>query len=301
MYRPLYLVDASLYIFRAWFAVPEQVRDEAGACANAVHGFGSFLCDLIEYEGPTHVVCAFDESLTTSFRHELYPDYKANRPPPPPELERQFGVCRSLAEALGVATLASPRYEADDLVGSAARHWREAGHHMVYVTADKDYAQLLETGDWWWDAARDRWLDPAGVEASLGVRPDQVADLLALAGDAVDNIPGVPGIGAKTAAALLRHGDSLDGLYADLGGVGRWGIRGAARVRRLLEAHREAAFLSRELTRIRRDLPIRHAHEVAGWRGVDADALERLALPVQLRNRIRRLPLADAATEVSLP
>ncbi|MQM37154.1 DNA polymerase I [wastewater metagenome] len=294
MYRPLYLIDASLYIFRAWFAVPEAVRDDSGACANAVHGFGSFLCDLIEYEGPSHVVCAFDESLTTSFRNELYPDYKANRPPPPPELERQFDVCRELAEALGVATLASPRYEADDLVGSAARHWREAGYHMVFVTADKDYAQLLEPGDWWWDAARDRWLDPAGVEETLGVPPGRVADLLALAGDAVDNIPGVPGIGTKTAAALLARAGSLDDLYADLDQVAASGVRGARRVRGLLETHREQAFLSRRLTRIRCDLPIAHAHEQAGWSGADPSALDAMALPVQLRNRTRRLPVADA-------
>ncbi len=294
VYRPLYLVDASVYIFRAWFAVPDAVRDEHGACANAVYGFGAFLCDLIEYEGASHVVCGFDESLTRSFRHGLYPAYKANRPPPPPDLERQFAVCRALAEALGVVTLASPEYEADDLIGSAARHWRAAGYDMVYVTADKDYAQLLETGDWWWDAARDRWLDPAGATEVLGVAPAQVADLLALAGDSVDNIPGVPGIGRKTAAALLAAFGSLDALYEDTAAVSASGIRGARRIRGLLETHREQAFLSRELSVIRTDVPIDHDHRAAGWRGTDPDALARLALPGQLRNRARRLPCEGA-------
>lgn len=288
----LYLVDASVYVFRAWFSIPEGVTDESGRPANAVFGFGSFLCDLIEREGAAHIVCAFDQSLTSSFRSDLYPAYKANRPLPPPDLKRQFEVCRNLTRGLGVPALASERYEADDLIGSCAEHARAHGYSMVYVTADKDYAQLLEANDHWWDVARGRWLDAHGATRKLGVRPDQVVDFLALAGDAVDNIPGVPGIGNKTAAALLGALDSLEAIYRDLGAVEALGIRGASRVMRLLQGHRDQAFLSRELSRIRRDVPLSVAVEDFAWSGTNAGVMAGLDLPVQLRSRCRRLPPA---------
>jgi 5'-3' exonuclease len=291
----LYLVDASVYVFRAWFSIPEGVIDDSGRSANAVFGFGSFLCDLIERHGVRHVACAFDESLTTCFRNDLYPAYKANRPLPPPELERQFEVCRELARALGVATLSSPRFEADDLIGSCARLARVDGYRMVYVTADKDYAQLLEPGDHWWDAGRNRWLDVEGVTRHLGVRPDQVVDYLALAGDSIDNIPGVPGIGCKTAVALLTALDSLERIYDRLDAVLSLGLRGGSRIRGLLETHREQAWLSRQLSRIHCDAPLECTTAEFGWRGVRAEQLDVLSLPVQLRNRCRRLAEREAA------
>jgi len=299
--RQLYLIDASVYVFRAWFSIPDTVVDGGGHPANAVFGFGTFLCDLIEGRAPSHVLCAFDESLRSSFRNELYPAYKANRPPPPPDLERQFGVCRELASALGMPALGSIRYEADDLIGSAAQRFRGEGFSMVYVTADKDYVQLMEAGDAWWDVARDRWLDVDGAAEKVGVRPEQVADFLALAGDSVDNIPGVPGVGPKSAGALLGALDTLEGLYDQLEAVLDVGMRGAARIHRLLAAHREQAFLSRELSRIRRDAPLDCETGDLAWGGIDVGRLEMLDLPQQLRSRCRRLaerPAADATAAV---
>lgn len=294
--KSLYLVDASVYVFRAWFSIPVSVADAGGRPANAVFGFGSFLCDLIEREGAEHIVCAFDQSLTSSFRNDLYPAYKANRPLPPADLARQFEVCRSLTRSLGVPALVSERYEADDLIGSCAAHARQHGYRMVYVTADKDYAQLLEVDDLWWDVARGQRLDVEAARHRIGVWPDQVVDFLALAGDAVDNIPGVPGIGNKTAAALLDSMDSLDGVYRDLDRVARLGIRGAARIERLLREHREQALLSRELSRIRRDLPLTVAAGDFAWSGTDPRAIDALDLPLQLRSRCNRLPLASAVS-----
>ncbi len=287
--KTLYLVDASLYVFRAWFSIPEGVTDTQGRSANAVFGFGSFLCDLIERHGVQHIACAFDESLTSCFRNDLYPAYKANRPPPPPELERQFAICQAFARALGVTTLASARFEADDLIGSCAAHSRGEGYRMVYVTADKDYAQLLQAGDHWWDAGRDRWLDVDGATRRLGVRPEQVVDFLGLAGDSIDNIPGVPGVGRKTAIALRAALDSLEQIYERLDGVLALGLRGGSRIRGLLEAHREQAYLSRELSRICRHAPLDYEVEALAWRGVRMAAMEELSLPVQLRSRSRRL------------
>ncbi|RFA31110.1 flap endonuclease [Alkalilimnicola ehrlichii] len=288
----LYLIDASVYVFRAYYSVDPAVQDAYGEPANAVFGYGMFLCELLERRRPQFVVAAFDESLTTSFRNALYPAYKANRPPAPPDLKRQFRLCRELTVALGIRTFASRRYEADDLIGSLAERCAPQGPR-VFVTSDKDYAQLLQGEDRLWDVARNRWLDAAGVADTFGIRPEQVADFLGLAGDSVDNVPGVPGIGAKTAAALLAQWPSLEAVYEALDTVPTLPIRGAARVRRLLVEHREQAFLSRRLATIERYVPLCCDREDLVWRGGDRYILDDLPLPERLRQRFRRV-LAEA-------
>ncbi|MGA9422764.1 MAG: 5'-3' exonuclease H3TH domain-containing protein, partial [Rhodanobacteraceae bacterium] len=210
MRATIHLVDASLYIFRSWYARTPDVADSDGAPANAVHGFTRFLLDLLERARPTHIAVAFDESLTRSFRNALYPAYKANRAPAPPELKRQFAACKEITAALGIAVMADSTFEADDLIGSALTALRVHGFRAVIVSADKDFGQLIGSEDEQWDPPRQQRWDAAGVRRRLGVDPTQVADYLALTGDAIDNIPGVPGIGAKTAAILLKHFGTLD-------------------------------------------------------------------------------------------
>lgn len=246
----VYLIDASIYIFRAWFSLPGSLTNSAGEPVNAVHGFAGFLAGFLSGVQPVHVAVVFDESLTTSFRNDIYPEYKANRDPAPAALKRQFGMCRQLVVALGLAGFSSERYEADDLIGTLAAGLRPVGFSIEILSADKDLAQLVGENDVLWDYARNRRHACADIPKLLGVRAGQVADWLALTGDAVDNIPGVPGIGAKTAAALLAAFGSLDGLYADLDAINNCGIRGAARIRRLLEEHEDTARLARELTGI---------------------------------------------------
>lgn len=282
---PLFLIDASIYIFRAWFSVDDSLRDEAGQPANAVYGYGRFLLDLLDGSRPSHALAAFDESLNTCFRNEFYPAYKANRPEAPVDLKRQIGICQAMTRALGVPALSSARYEADDLIGSAARHYRRQGFAMRFLTADKDYAQLLEPGDRLWDAGGRRNLDCDGVLDEMGVRPDQVADLLALAGDSVDNIPGVPGIGPRTATVLLRELDSLDGIYARLDQVPALPLRGAARAARLLAAHRDQAFLSRRLATIHCQVPVDWPAQPVRLMSPDPEALAALCLPAGTRRR----------------
>ena len=213
----VYLIDASIYIFRAYYSVPDTLTNNEGQLINALHGFAGFLAEFLEHEKPRHIAVAFDESLTTSFRNEIYPDYKANRESPPEELRLQFGFCRKLVQSLGLPDFSSECYEADDLIGTLAQRMREQGFSVVILSADKDLAQLLEEGDMLWDYARHRKHHYEGVSDWLGVRAGQVADWLALAGDSVDNIPGVPGIGAKTAAALLAEFGSLDILVNNAG------------------------------------------------------------------------------------
>jgi 5'-3' exonuclease len=245
---PVYLVDASVYIFRAWFSMPDAFVNGAGEPTNAVYGFSGFLCSLLEQTAAEHVAVAFDESLTTSYRNEIYPEYKANRDPAPQELKRQFGWARAVAEAMGLQCYGDDRYEADDLIGTLASYWRARGHPICIVTADKDLAQLVGESDHWWDFSRNQKLNAAQLTEKFGVAPGQMADFLALTGDPVDNIPGVPGVGPKSAAALLSHFGDLDNLFARLEEVPSLGIRGAASLQRKLLEHRAAAELARRLT-----------------------------------------------------
>lgn len=255
--RPtLYLVDASLYVFRAWHSMPDEFQDTDGWPTNAVHGFARFLLELLERERPRQIAIAFDEAHDSCFRNTLYPAYKANREPPPEALKRQFAHCKALCHALGLPVLAHSDYEADDLIGSAAHAARGHGHRSVIVSADKDMSQLLGEFDEQWDFARGQRWGADGVKARYGVDATQIADYLALTGDAIDNIPGVPGIGAKTAAILLAHFGSLDALLVRLDEVPFLRFRGAVQAGAKLRLHREQALLYRQLTTIALDAPV---------------------------------------------
>jgi 5'-3' exonuclease len=273
---PVYLVDASVYIFRAWFSMPDDFVNRAGQPTNAVYGFSGFLCSLLEQTAAEHIAVAFDESLAVSYRNEIYPEYKANRDPAPVELKRQFGWARAVAEALGLSCYADDRYEADDLIGTLAEYWRERGHPICIVTADKDLAQLVGEADHWWDFSRNQKLNARQLTDKFGVLPEQMADFLALTGDPVDNIPGVPGIGPKSAAALLGHFGDLDSLYERLEEVPMLELRGAKSVHRKLADHREAAQLARQLTGIETAVESALAAPDLTRSRVDAERLNRL-------------------------
>jgi DNA polymerase I len=252
----VYLIDASVYIFRAWYAQSPDMRDGDGNPTHALYGFARFLGDLIERRAPTYLAVAFDESRGAGHRHALLPSYKANREPAPPELKRQFALCREFCRHLGVAEFASREYEADDLIGTLACRARAAGLPVTVVTRDKDLAQLVGPGDRFWDYSDAAEYAYEQIAARFGVAPERMADYLALTGDAVDNIPGVPGIGPKTAAALLGRYASLDALYEDLDALAFLPLRGAARLPGKLREHRTAAYLARSLTRISCDAPL---------------------------------------------
>lgn len=263
--KTAYLIDASIYIFRAWFSVPDAMRGENGVPVNAVYGFCRFLTEFAERSKAQHVGIAFDESLTRSFRNEIYPAYKTNRELPPEDLKRQFQYCRRLAEAAGFYCVGSERYEADDLIATMAAQMREYGYRSVIVTGDKDLAQVLRGEDLWWDFARDRQLDHKKVVDKFGVPPESIQDYLGLCGDAVDNIPGVPGVGPKTASALLAEFGSLETIYQKLDEVAKLGVRGAKTLPAKLKEHRQLAELSKLLATVAYDAPI----------SVDSSTLQR--------------------------
>ncbi|MES1938808.1 5'-3' exonuclease (including N-terminal domain of PolI) [Salinisphaera sp. T5B8] len=281
------LVDASVYIFRAFHSLPSSLTGRDDQPLNAVYGYTTFLVQLLEADDDRQVAAAFDESLTSSFRNEFYADYKANRELPPAALEAQIGACREITEALGVATLSSPVYEADDLIGTLAA---ASDTPVKIVTSDKDLAQIMSAHDILWDYAREIRYDEAAIEAKFGVRCARIADYLALVGDSVDNIPGVPGIGAKTAASLLQRFDGIEALLDDLDGVAASGLRGAKSLAAKLETHADQIRLSYRLATIVTDIELDADQRDIRRRAPDYPTLaaicDRLGVGERLRKRL---------------
>lgn len=244
----LYLIDSSIYIFRAWHILPDSIVCPQGHSVNALYGFADFLSQVTEQARPTHLVCAFDKSLKTSARNALYPPYKANRDPAPPNLKRQFELCRQFSENCGFAQFAHAEFEADDIIGTLAETARQESFSNCILSADKDLAQFIGEGDQYWNFAKKQRQDYRGIQKQFGVRPDQIADMLAICGDKVDNIPGIPGVGAATAAKLLAKWENLDLLFQHVEEVATMKFRGAARVSSLLADHEATVRTARQLT-----------------------------------------------------
>jgi len=269
----VYLIDASVYVFRAYYSMPPDMLDRDGNPAHALFGFARFLGDLIERAKPRYLAVAFDESLSSSFRNRIDPAYKANREPAPADLKLQFERCREFCRHLGVAEFGSDEYEADDIIGTLHARCRAEGMPATVVTRDKDLAQLICEGDVYWNYTENLRLAHHEIESHFGVAPDRYADYLALTGDAVDNIRGVPGIGPKTAAALLKDFVSLEELFDNLEAVSVMPIRGAAKLPEKLLRHREEAFHARRLTSIVRDMPLAVPRQQLQPRAPDLSAL----------------------------
>lgn len=258
----MYLVDGSLYVFRAWQSGPLQLDDNERPC-NAVRGFAAWLSALLDSAATRPLACFFDAHDGVSQRRGLHPPYKADRPPVDPLLLSQIRDCEQLCRLLGLPTLrASDGLEADDLIAGCALIARGAHAAVSVVSGDKDLAQILvRDDDHWWDSGRRAPLDRQGVEKRFGVRPEQIPDWLALAGDASDNIAGVPGVGPPTAARLLKRWGDLDSLFAHLAEVAEMRFRGAPNIARLLAKHETDVRLARELTGA---LPMSQLPDAAG-------------------------------------
>ena len=284
-----YLIDSSIYIFRAWYAYDESITDSKGNPCNAVFGFSDFLYQLIRQKKPDFIACAFDSSQKSSYRKELYPEYKANREPAPKELKNQFQHCRNFCRALGISDFVSERYEADDIIGSLAHRLREQGMAVTIVSADKDLAQLvLGEEDAWWDFARGNVLNHRGVEKHFGVRPEQIADMLALTGDKIDNIPGIPGVGSTTACRILRKYPTVEEVMKNVEQIAAMKFRGASRIQSLINTHKDILPLNKLLTTIVTNIYIDEEPDLS-WNGIDEKALseisELLALSEAMQQR----------------
>ena len=294
MSKPYYLVDASIYIFRAYFSLPERWHSPEGYPLNAVYGYTSFLVELLEQLGPgVEVAAAFDESLGTCFRNDIYPGYKASRELPDEALAFQLEACRQVTELLGIPCFGGSSHEADDYIASLATRSRERGQAVTVVTRDKDLGQLLATdADCLWDYAAGARLDRHGFLERFGVQPGQFPDYQGLVGDSIDDIPGVPSIGAKSGAVLIGEFGDLETLEQNFEALDGLGLRGAARIRAALEEHWEQALMSRQLARL--DTEMVDVELPDAWQPVAEhfeallDYLGDIALTGAVTGRIRR-------------
>ena len=264
-----YLVDGSIYIFQSHFSPHVECFDSDGNDLSAVYGFTQFLLQFRRRVKPERIAVALDESLFSGFRHELCPNYKSNRELPDENLAMQLKACREVCTIAGMASYASEKYEADDIIGTLSSRMAELMPDetaLCIVSRDKDLSQLLRRDrDHIWDYSGNRKRYRADIETEFGVSPEQFPDYLGLVGDAVDCITGVPGVGPVKAKELLRNFKSMDGIYENLEAVSSLSLRGAAGLAAKLELHQAQARLSRELATIVCDASDRHegfAHAV---------------------------------------
>ncbi len=264
----LYLVDGSSYLFRAFHALP-PLESPQGMPTGVLYGMSNMLRRLKQEAGENPVAVVFDAGGKT-FRHEIYPEYKANRPPMPEDLRRQIEPMLELVEIMGFPLIREPGVEADDVIGTLARQAREAGMEVIISTGDKDMAQLVQPGVRLINTMTNQWLDAEAVEEKFGVKPEQIVDWLALVGDSADNIPGVPKVGPKTAAKWLRKYGDLDQLIAHADEIG-------GKVGENLRQHLDLLQLSRQLATIRTDLPLEIRPDGLRNRPEDREKLQQRA------------------------
>ncbi len=284
----LFLIDGSSYIFRAFFAIPPTLKNAAGMPTNAIFGFTNILLKVLKQYKPEYVTVALDAGRRT-FRNEMLAEYKGHRPEAPPELIPQFPYFRKVLDGLNVTLLELPGYEADDIIATLCDRMANKDCEVVVVSSDKDLMQLVTDGIKLLDSAKDRWIGADQVREKFGVVPERVIEVMGLMGDPVDNIPGVKGIGEKTAIALIQRFQTLENLYEHLAEVKQMQLRGAARVRDLLEKDKDIAFLSRALATVKRDVPIAVSLEDLHLRGLDKEKLQPLFAELEFTQLLRTL------------
>jgi DNA polymerase-1 len=288
--KTVYLIDGSAYFYRAYHAIA-PLSTANGLPTHAAYGFTNILLRVIREKSPEFLAVAFD-AKGPNFRHEKYPEYKANRPPMPDDLAVQIPYIKKIVEAHNIHTMEEQGVEADDLIASAARKLKAAGYKVIVVSGDKDLLQLVGDDIILWDPMKDTVMDPEGVKKKYNVAPEKLLDLFALMGDKSDNIPGVPGVGPKSAEKLINEFGSLDNLYANLDSLKK------SRMKDNLEAYREDAFLSRELIDLKEDLHI--AEDLDDFRlpAPDTEKLKKLYTELEFTRLMKaEIPAAGVSPE----
>ncbi|MEK9679572.1 MAG: DNA polymerase I [Rhodospirillaceae bacterium] len=245
----VYLIDGSGFLFRAYFGIKTQMSRPDGTPTNAVYGFTQMLLKMADETDADHIAVIFDRARKT-FRSDIYPDYKAQRPPPPEDLIPQFELVREATRALNIPAVDMDGYEADDLIATYARQAVEAGAEVTIVSTDKDLMQMVGPKIKMFDAMKNKKIGPDEVVEKFGVSPEKVIDVQALAGDSADNVPGVPGIGVKTAAQLIGEYGDLDGVLANAENIKQ------PKRREALIENADKARISRELVTLKADVPV---------------------------------------------
>jgi DNA polymerase-1 len=284
--RPtLYLIDGSAYIYRAFFALP-PLNNSKGLQTNAVYGFTTMLLKILRERQPDDVAVAFDEKGPT-LRHEEFKEYKAQRPPMPDAMQAQIPYIHRVVEALAIPVLRQPGYEADDLIGTLARKAEQAGYDVVIVTGDKDMFQLLSPHVRIYDPVKDKWFGEAECIERFGVEPARVVEIMGLMGDATDNIPGVKGIGEKTAMKLIAQFGTIDELLRRIDEVT------PARTKTLLIEQAERARLSRSLATIKTDCPIDFDQAALRVKPPHMDRLNELLRELEFTSLLKSVQTSD--------
>jgi DNA polymerase I len=281
----LYLVDGSSYIFRAYHRLP-PLTNRHGLNVGAVYGYTTMLWKLADSlhkeDGPTHLAVIFDASAKT-FRNDMYDRYKANRPPPPPDLIPQFPLIRDATRAFSLPCIEEDGLEADDIIACYSKAALEQGWKVTIVSSDKDLMQLIEPGLDMFDTMNDRRLGRDYVIEKFGVPPEQLGEVLALMGDSVDNVPGVPGIGPKTAAQLIQQYGDVENVLAHADEIAK------PKLRQNLIEHAEAARMSRELVRLVCDAPLPEPLEDLAMKGIPHAPLREFLEEQGFRSLLNRL------------
>ena len=272
--NPLILVDGSSYLYRAYHAFP-PLTNSAGEPTGAMYGVLNMLRSLLLQYQPSHVAVVFDAKGKT-FRDDLFAEYKSHRPPMPDDLRAQIEPLHSMVKAMGLPLLVTPGVEADDVIGTLALEAEKAGHAVLISTGDKDMAQLVTPNVTLINTMNNTILGPQEVCDKYGIPPELIIDFLALMGDSSDNIPGVPGVGEKTAQALLQGIGGLDALYGNLENIATLSFRGAKTMAAKLEQNKEVAYLSYKLATIKTDVELDLTCADLTVSAPDVDTLQQL-------------------------
>ncbi|MGB8932744.1 MAG: DNA polymerase I [Anaeromyxobacteraceae bacterium] len=300
----LTLIDGSGFIFRAYHAIP-HLSSSKGVPTNAVYGFTTMLLKALREHAPTHVALVFDAGRR-SFRNELYPEYKAQRPPPPDDLIPQFPLVRDVARALNVPVLEEVGFEADDIIATLADRARAGGFDVVVVTGDKDFTQLVDDRLALYDpmaeaSGRGGWLRAPEVIAKMGVPPGQVVEYQSILGDKVDNVPGIPGVGEKTAAALIQHFGTVEAMLARPDEIPIAVSRGGEKLKEKIVASAERLRLNRKLVELRRDLDYPFVPDAYARRPIDAERARALFKELEFGRLLRDLQAAEGSLTAGAP
>lgn len=287
--KPLYLIDGSSYVFRAYYGVKQELSTSSGFPTNAVHGFTNMLLKFLKEYEPEYLAVVFD-SKGEVFRNEIYPEYKANRDEAPESLELQFPRIFEVVEAFSIPVVRMEGYEADDLMGTIAAANGHGDSKVVLVTGDKDFCQLVSENVTLIDTMKGKSTGVSEVREKYGIGPEQMTDFFALVGDKVDNVPGVRGVGEKTASALISDYGDLDGVYGNLADV-------KPRVAGLLEEHRDDAYMSRELVTIKTDVEIETGIESFRYGGYEPERLAPLFRELEFEKLLEEIGAPPAAPE----
>ncbi len=278
----IYLVDGSSYIYRAYHAI-QKLSNSQGLPTNAVFGFTRMLIKLLEDRKPQYLVMLFDSKGPT-FRHEIYEKYKANRPPMPEDLSIQIPYIKEVTQGFNIPVLELEGYEADDLIGTLAAKAEKSGFSVVMVTGDKDFMQLVTANTCIWDPMKDKTITIETIRESFGLEPSQIIEVMGLSGDTSDNIPGVPGIGPKTALSLIQTYENIDDLYQKIDHVTQ------KKQKENLIKFKDQAYLSRKLVKIDNHAPLDFKPETFLLRKADHEKLSRLFQLLEFRQLQQHYP-----------